>query len=397
MTRLFDEFARDDERIASHDEGIFRFLNRAPGRYFARVRTLLESWLQAAPSDQRADLRGRLRSSDDRAFSGAFWELYIAQFFYSRGYQITHHPAVGGSERRPDYLATRAAESLYVEATVASSSNDDAAARKRLDWLQEQINLVPSPDFWLAVDIEAQGGSHPPTKNLRSELGRWIESLDTNVVAAALDAGDRNARPDFEWGQEGWRLKIEPIARRRGDRGAQGTTIGMFSPGAGYVDDLRPLRRALREKASRYGQLDRPYLVAVLIQHFFVDDESILNALFGSVAVRFSVDPQDNRVETVRNHDGSWSGPNGPTGTRVSGVFVTRNLMPWSIPRVEPWLVLNPWAKRPFQATLGVRSTSVDLTSGALIESTASGGVAASFGLSSDWPGPEAPFVDELT
>ena len=44
---------------------------------------------------------------------------------------------------------------------------------------------------------------------------------------------------------------------------------------AGTVDERAPIERSLRDKASRYGKPDKPYVVAALCLRAFVTDQSI--------------------------------------------------------------------------------------------------------------------------
>ena len=51
--------------------------------------------------------------------------------------------------------------------------------------------------------------------------------------------------------------------------------IGGRFDGGGPIDDLTPLRRKIKKKASRYGRLDKPYVLAMLTAGTFVDESDI--------------------------------------------------------------------------------------------------------------------------
>lgn len=74
-SHLFDEGARQDEGLALHEESNFAFLNRVHSPWWGAVRRELERWFATYPPDQRADLRGRFRSSDERQHSSAWWSF----------------------------------------------------------------------------------------------------------------------------------------------------------------------------------------------------------------------------------------------------------------------------------------------------------------------------------
>jgi hypothetical protein len=149
----------------------------------------------------------------------------------------------------------------------------------------------------------------------------------------------------------------------------------------------------LEKKAARYGDLDRPYVIAALLEGHFYDEEfSIPGALFGREAARLSA--QSDEVQLIRQPDGFWTSPGGPRYTRVSAVITAINLAPWSLARTEPHLWMNPWAKHslavevPWKRTVGNPDTR-------LLEMTeARKAPHEILGLPPDWPGPEEPFPD---
>jgi hypothetical protein len=55
------------------------------------------------------------------------------------------------------------------------------------------------------------------------------------------------------------------------------------------------IRDAIGKKATRYGSLDRSYIIAVNVLSPFVDQEDILDALFGSEQVTFPLDMPDDQ------------------------------------------------------------------------------------------------------
>jgi len=86
----------------------------------------------------------------------------------------------------------------------------------------------------------------------------------------------------------------------------------------------------------------------------------------------------------VRNCDGAWRGPKGPTHTRVSAVLSTERLTPWDVGQRQMRLIHNPWATRPLSNLpwgIEVREVVEDR-----LETIPGLTLAEIFGLSSDWP-----------
>jgi hypothetical protein len=163
--------------------------------------------------------------------------------------------------------------------------------------------------------------------------------------------------------------------------------------GSRAVDTTSALRRAIREKAGRYGKPDRPYVIAVLIEDDYTDEEDVVDALFGTVTYTVPVGPRHpGQAHAVRQRDGSWIAHGGPSNTRVSAVMTAINLAPWVLARNVPRLWLNPWAARPLTDRLAWRTTRVDLSSGTLDDEPALRTPADLLGLPADWPGPQEPF-----
>src|SRR4051812_45213903 len=120
---VFDELTRSDPSPRSENESSSRFLNRAHTPYWAAVRGLIEEWFSRLPDANQAEVSGRLRSTDDRQFHGAFWELYLHESLVRCGFEVDCHPELRGTSRRPDFLARRDGDAMYVEARVAYESS----------------------------------------------------------------------------------------------------------------------------------------------------------------------------------------------------------------------------------------------------------------------------------
>ena len=120
---------------------------------------------------------------------------------------------------------------------------------------------------------------------------------------------------------------------------------------SGMVRPHEAIAAAIRRKASRYGDLNLPYIVAVNVFETFANYKSVIDALFGTEAVvarRYG-------HECVRNPDGVWYGRGGPTYSRVSAVLSTERLSAWDIGQRSLRLIHNSWTTRPLpELPLGV-------------------------------------------
>lgn len=399
---VFDPIARDDSSLATASESTFAFLNRVDSLFFDRVRNLIERWWERLCPESKDDVRSRLRSRDNRQFRGAFWELYIHESLLRLGCDVVCHPEVQGEARRPDFLARWTGGEFFVEATLAADSDVETAATRRQSQIEDTLNRLDSPDFFIWLEIMAESDRSPSVKRMRLQLAKWLDSLEPDRVAAEARAAGyaHDALPEYVWNEDGWEIRFQAIPKKPEARGKPGRAVGASGPGEAYIiDDKRALRRAIMTKASAYGTIHRPYIVAVMAESFTLDDYDVTGALFGSEQVVFTQD-HDGETSTrmQRARDGVWIGAQGPQNTQVSAVLLARNLNPWSVAGSEETSVTlwhHPAAEHPVPlAELPWRAAAVDRQSGRLEYYAPTMSLADLFDLPEDWPGPEAPFPD---
>ena len=107
-----------------------------------------------------------------------------------------------------------------------------------------------------------------------------------------------------------------------------------------------PLRDVLEKKASRYGQLGMPYVIAVNSSDMMHGDRDFQDTLFGS--------PPQFAAPGSPPDIGFWGTAASPKHTRVSAVLFTKNLCPPTLlmGQVYACLYLNPWSTHPYDGLL---------------------------------------------
>jgi len=351
----------------------------------------LEAWFDRFPSHAKAALRARFCSPDEVPHLSAFFELYLHELLLVLGYSVeiapTEDPGIG--QTRPDFLVHCSTQvSFYLEATIATNrSAKDAASKARLNQVYDALNKLDSPNFFVGVESYGNPASPVPQRQLRVAVQDFLEQLDPDNCACIPQEGGLAALPRKWFKHDGWCLEFFPIPKAKGARGKPGLrTLGMVGPAEPYrVDNRSALRGAVVKKATRYGELGKPYIVAVNAVNQHLDDLDIMSALFGqeSLMVQPIPDtPQAPRLE--RGPEGAWWRPQGPTNTRVSAAFVVSALTPWSIRACSSSIYHNPWAKYPclevFEELWTARSVVDEMK-------VMNGRSAADlFGLSDTWP-----------
>lgn len=356
--QLFDERERTHRGPARHLEPTFRWLNRSAEEEVARAREVLEEWFSRYPEEEQADLRGRIRSSDDVQHEAAVFELLLHEVLLSLGCNVTVHPETeADADAQPDFLAEPPdGEPFYLEATIVTGKSDEErGAEKRKAKVWDLVDDLESEDFFLGVTERGLPARDPPTRRMRRVLEERMRELDPDEVGDMYEEGGLDALPRWTFELEGWEVEFYPIPKSLEARGPGDRTMGIWSPAeGGWVAPEATLRTGLRKKAGRYGELDRPFVIAVSDLQPFGNWESVVDALFGELAIVVpmleSGQPGDARSERVGN--GLWYRGDHAGATEISAVLACLRLRIWSATRAPCRIYHNPWADRPLSGGL---------------------------------------------
>lgn len=376
---IFDDIARTDLRRGSHSESAFDFLNRSARADVANVRGLLEGWLGNYPAEHRHELVQRFRVSDRRGYEAPFFELFVHEMLLRCGLRSTVHPSIVGTARCPDFLVeSDSGSSFYVEcAVVRDESKDEAGCRNQEDRIYDALNEIDSPNFFLKIQIHERSAQAPSARRLRHFLQTQLRNLDPD---GPIPSG-------WEYVSEGWRLWFEPIAKGWQSRGTPGLRpLGILSMRTRWGGTCAAIRNKISEKATRYGELGCPYVIAINVtSEWGCDDDDILDGLFGTLSETYRpTEAGIEHVDTRRSPDGAWRGREGPVNTRNSAVILARAAAPWNVASVDLCLYVNPHAQRPLVEILdGIPKAIVDATHLRLVDGMTS---AELFGLPERWP-----------
>ncbi|GAA3945344.1 hypothetical protein [Actinoplanes auranticolor] len=328
---IFSAITRTDPSPAGHGDGQFTFLDRVSGTYWDQVRDLIEEWFSRLCPDAQADVRGRMRSKDNRQFMGAFFELYLHECLLRMGYSVTCHPVLEGTTRRPDFLAERDGRSVYVEARSASASNVSVGAEARVNVVYESIDRLDSPNFFLWIEVVRQGPGSLRAKPLRGRLERWLSGLDPENYTLG---GRRDDLPSHRYEEAesdgGWIIKFWAIPKSPEARGRVGARpLGVFGRGGGRINDEDGIRGALSDKGAAYGPLGVPFIVAVASSSMSLDDHDVRNVLYGTemLQITTALDGTESQAY-IREPNGYWYAGDRWEHRGVSAVLVVKQLHP---------------------------------------------------------------------
>lgn len=214
---LFDEIERTDGTPARRTEDSFRFLNRAGGVVWDRIRSQLDSWYAAFP-DPDGDLRRRFHSCDPRQHYAAWWELYLHGTLTALNYELTVHPSVPGTKGHTDFLAERGDESFYVEGVTVFSGIVSSRPNSPLQAaVMDVIDTIDASRFMVGLQFEQLGSSMPKKTEITGPIETWLSTLDADALLASTETGILAEPTRVELGE--WAVELRPIPRSLRFRG----------------------------------------------------------------------------------------------------------------------------------------------------------------------------------
>lgn len=345
---LFLENDHSEQGYSQHSEPQFSYFNRCGRAEGFRVRTILEEWFSRYPEADKDEFRSRFQSNEDAQFNSSFFELYIHELLLRLGYFVTVHPVVSEDTfKRPDFLAVSPiGEEVIVEAvSVSGNYIEDDAIKARKNTVFDILNSIENKYFYLGIRDKGYPKTPPPSRKLCSKIERWLNSLNPDEYLKLREQNLNDDLPQFHYSHDGWEVEFIACPKTiEARKKASKYLIGYHAPECRRIDSRTPIRNAIKKKASRYGTLCKPYIIAVNILGFFADDIDITEALFGKEVFLVSAD-MDSEIEMKRTPDGVWTSYSEPIYTRVSAVLFGNLISPMSIAARNIRLYHNPWAE----------------------------------------------------
>lgn len=388
---LFSDRVRTERDQAGFAESHFAFVDRVDQPYWERIRQELNRWFAAYPEGEAArDLRSRFRKDDEGQHLGAWWELYLHRLLTRLGYTLDVHPELADTSRRPDFRVHGPGGSFLLEAAAVFSGIEDAGLHPMESQLLDIIEGAQADRFTLMLDVARLGTSMPRAGEVLRAIESWLATLP--------DTGwdDAQHLPTHTLVIRDWEVELVAFPLAPEHRSASAPLLASGPGTAGTVNDTAKLRGALDRKHRRYRHCEfaEPFVLAALMTSTFADLAAVEKALFGDTALAYHVG-QRGRERWVRLPNGFWTRPDGPRATWASAVITGFQILPGAAAATAwPRLWTNPSAALPLVAELPLpRSSRAEDGSFSHDEAEGPYPFRDVFGLTREWPGPEAPFV----
>jgi hypothetical protein len=177
------------------------------------------------------------------------------------------HPTIISSNRKPDFLAVKNGQETYIEATTISYFSEAEIKKENFkEKFVDELDLMNTPNFWLGLKtLEFKTATFPKVAKLRRSFEQKRAELDVAEIKLAeantLKCHNLKYEDDQLLIEVSLHIKTEAAKNDKGHR-----AIGFRSSAVTIQDadvDSDKIMRNLKDKASRYGNLQKPYIVCL--------------------------------------------------------------------------------------------------------------------------------------
>ncbi|MGV8111804.1 MAG: hypothetical protein AB2L17_02745 [Lentimicrobium sp.] len=256
---LFPDKIRTDLTYASPNERIYSFLNRSGLEKFGKVREKLNIWFDHYPEPEQNELKKRMQSK--KHFSDAFFELYMHEFFFCMGFQLSVHPLLENSGKRPDFGITKGKElNFYLEAKVVhDESVEERDYKEKQDKITHELNKLGNFPWWIAIQqLQIKNESSFSVKPVIKKIQETVKTFDY------LQMLELTTRESLSFEDENVQIELAIWPRVSSRIEGINLAVGVYDYfDAKFVNTSGTLSKAIEEKARRYGKQKFPFVIAL--------------------------------------------------------------------------------------------------------------------------------------
>jgi hypothetical protein len=341
MLKLFDDKERNNMEYAKNHHNTYIFYDESGLREMAGVRNILNEWFDSYPSSEQIELKRRFKTE----FDSAFYELFLYELFLTQGFKLRVHPTLPDTTKRPDFLVSKGDFEFYLEAKVATDiSNEEQSIKNKRNTVIDELNKTNSPNFWLMPEeIIFKSSRQPSLKKAIKDIEKQLKIFDVDEVTRAFESSNYLVLPKIMYEDIDLKIIFFIAPKSPNKRNELNVRPIASEPIFSFVGGSEEsIKSAIKEKVSRYGNVNKPYIIAInSLSLRGTDNHDVYNALFGYG--NLPIDQSMNK-KAIKENDGMFIGFNGWKNTRISAVLITK-VLTHNLNNAEHWLVKHPMAK----------------------------------------------------
>lgn len=347
---LFDRKKRNLDSEKPYDMPHFTFLDNCCRKPAAFNRKILNKWFSEYPNEHKHQLKTRFTSVNGYDHYAAYFELFVYQLLKRLGYKVDVHKNVQGCSKQPDFAAYGLKDELiYVECSMVAGKSTPEMGKERIVAIAK--SQLQSKLRSMRFNIGWNFHKYPDTQINYSYLVREVQNwLDDLCHKIHLENNSNHSYYDFgKWFLIGGaEIFIYPIPKEEYMENIEDESVRSYVDmyDVGIIDVRRSIESKVKDKGTKYGNLNAPYVIAIYPLEDLISDITFLNQLMGKPS-EFRDWRKGKSIYVKHAPPSVWQGMNGPTLTRVSGVLGCNCVTAWSFKGMNARLFINPWAKYP--------------------------------------------------
>lgn len=342
---LFDKKERTLQGPADYNADIYAYYNDSARLDVGCVRDQLEIWFAKYPQNEKEELKSRVKAT----FNPAIFELFIFALFTELGYSLEIHPEIPGTTKRPDYFAKKGNDVFYIEVKFMTMlSQNEQSLERRKNAVLDAINKIDASNFLLKLeDISFKDSSQPSGKDIIRYFNREIANYSPDDYTERLLQHGFYGMPEIIYEDDKIKITTKLLPKSPLHRGTNSRSIGAHPSVTQIGNDSEDIIGSLETKATRYGNLNAPYIICLNKQSVGLDLIEVQEALYGSLQISWSDNPNNREEKMEFTGNGFFGSKNNPKFTRVSGVYITNANTANLATTAEHAFRHNPFAKYP--------------------------------------------------
>ena len=288
---LFDECKPEDkhERFGNYIENRYDYYVQSTKEKIINRKNVLEEWFQLHPIEEQQEIKSRIKKNEH--FDSVVFEMFLFQKHNKELWDINIHPTLPHSSDRPDFSLRKNGVEMYLEAQVCyAQSETERSNLNKEKHLKDQINKFRKGKYSIGLTkIKIKTKESPSAKEFKQEIYNICES---NIVV----------KKKLSFTNES--IEIEYFFIRHSSEPTRFITSEFNE--LVWGSNIEPIRRNLIKKSKKYGDLNKPFIIAMEIKDFLIDKDDLENAIYGDEKYMVQTSPP-YVSRTIRDDNGFFN------------------------------------------------------------------------------------------
>lgn len=333
--KLFEDWARQSKNFKRTNESEFSYIDRSNRSQIAVIRTSLNLWFSFLPEKSKNDFKSRFNA--EKNFDGVFYELFLYFLFRKLCFKVEIEPRLDGNKNKPDFLLTKNNNQIVVEATTNKYSLTSTIPNFKIrQQVIEELNKLDLADLRLLIyNLKLFVNRKPSIKKLKTLLITHCKQIDLSDRSKHSIMDSQN---DIFTYEDEFLYFSTAFYYYKKDQTQVKKTIFSDSYEIGIDETIKQLNKSIKYKKSKYGSMEKPYIICVNFPHENLDNDEILSLMR----------PLDRHGRGIYCKSPGLSTLENLIDKSISAIFISF-VTPYNISDPQFWFIKNPHANFPIE------------------------------------------------